>query len=389
MSLKRIRILHVLSDTNIGGAGRLLYNLARSIDESRLEFIYAFPEGSQLIGLFKQQDPESKIYTFTHGKDRSFDLAAIKELIKMIKTVSPDILHAHSSFFARVAARLSGIDKPRIVYTKHCVFDSPRIVKSKLFKKAYATIDQMFCGRIVAVADCAKEKLAEYGIDPDRVTVIINGVEPLEKISEPEKLKIREELNIHPDAFVVGISARLEECKGHATLLRAAWLTKKNKVDNVVFLIVGGGSCERSLNELSSELEISDRVIFTGFQNNVARNVNIFDVNVNCSTGTETSSLAISEGLSLGKPIIASDFGGNPNMVKEGVSGFLFPKRDFMALYDKIMLIKNDKSLLKRLSENAEKDFSERFSALLMASQYEKFYAEIMINNTKKRLCDS
>ena len=114
----------------------------------------------------------------------------------MIKTVSPDILHAHSSFFARVAARLSGIDKPRIVYTKHCVFDSPRIVKSKLFKKAYATIDQMFCGRIVAVADCAKEKLAEYGIDPDRVTVIINGVEPLEKISEPEKLKIREELNI-------------------------------------------------------------------------------------------------------------------------------------------------------------------------------------------------
>ena len=384
--MKRIRILHVLSDTNIGGAGRLLYNLARSIDKSRLEFIYAFPEGSQLIGLFKQQDPESKIYTFTHGKDRSFDLAAITELTKMIKTVSPDILHAHSSFFARVAARLSGIDKSRIVYTKHCVFDSPRIVKSKLFKKAYATIDQMFCGRIVAVADCAKEKLAEYGIDPDRVTVIINGVEPLEKISESEKLKTREELNIRPDAFVVGISARLEECKGHATLLRAAWLTKKNNVDNIVFLIVGGGSCERSLNELSSELEISDRVVFTGFQNNVARYVNIFDVNVNCSTGTETSSLAISEGLSLGKPIIASDFGGNPNMVKEGVSGFLFPKRDFMVLYDKIMLIKNDKRLLKRLSENAEKDFSERFSARLMASQYEKFYAEIMINNTKKRL---
>ena len=384
--MKRIRILHVLSDTNIGGAGRLLYNLARSIDKSRLEFIYAFPEGSQLTDLFKKQDPECEIYTFKHGNDRSFDISAIMELAKIIKTVSPDIIHTHSSFFARVAARVSGIDKSRIVYTKHCVFDSPQIVKNKLFKKAYSLVDRMFCGRIVAVAECAKEKLVEYGIDPDRVSVIINGVEPLDKSSESEKLKVREELNIRRDDFVVGISARLEEYKGHDTLLRAAYLTKKNGVDDIVFLIVGGGSCEQSLKELSRELFVDDRVIFVGFTNNVSRYVNIFDINVNCSTGTETSSLAISEGLSLGKPIIASDFGGNPNMVKEGVSGFLFPKRDFMALYDKIMLIKNDKSLLKRLSENAEKDFSERFSARLMASQYEKFYAEIMINNTKKRL---
>ena len=375
-----------MSDTNIGGAGRLLCNLAKAIDKTNFEFIYVFPEGSQLIDLFKNEYPNNKIYTLKHGKDSSFDLLAARELIKIIKTVSPDIIHAHSSFFARLAARLSGIDKSRIVYTKHCVFDSPRIVKNKLFKKLYSSVDQIFCGRIVAVADCAKEKLVEYGIDPGKVHVIINGVDPLEKMSKLEQLKVREELNIPPDAFVVGISARLEECKGHATLLRAAWLSKKNNIDNIVFLIIGGGSCEQSLKDFSKELEVDDRVIFTGFKNNVARYVNIFDVNVNCSTGTETSSLAISEGLSLGKPVIASDFGGNPNMVIVGVSGFLFPKKDFFALYDKIMLLKNDKELIKDMSENAEADFKNRFSSSLMASQYEKFYAEIVSDNTKKRL---
>lgn len=372
--MEKIRILHVLTDSNIGGAGRLLYNLAESIDKSRFEFIYVFPRGSALVKLFKG----SKIYTLSRGADRSFDLGAIREIKAIITITQPHIIHTHSSLFARIGAKLAGFDERRVVYTKHCVFELPRRIKYKAFRYLYRKLDDALAGHIIAVAESAKEELISYGIDERKIKVIINGVKSLPKSTNEEMNRLKRKLGIDESSFVVGISARLESYKGHKALIKAAGILRREGIDDAVFLILGDGSYREELENYAESLNVTDRVFFLGFRENVAEYVNIFDTNVNCSTGTETSSLAISEGLSLGKPIIASDFGGNPNMVIDGETGFIVRQNDAYALAEKITYLKNNPVTLKYMSDNARLDFRERFSADIMAKEYERFYISLI-----------
>ena len=377
--MKKIKILQILSDTNIGGAGRLLYNLAESIDNDEFEFIYVFPRGSELCKLFSEQNHKNKIYTISNGRDRSFDFRAATEIKRIIKATQPHIIHTHSSLFARIGACLAGFDKKRVVYTKHCVFDLPVITKYKVFRCLYRRLDNLLADHIIAVAESAKDELCAYGVDDNKIKVIINGVKPLRESSAEEKEELREKLGINKKTLIVGMSARLESYKGHKTLIKAAALLKEKGIDDISFLILGDGSYAEELKNYTEALNVSDRIFFLGFMENVAEYVNIFDINVNCSTGTETSSLAISEGLSLGKPAIVSDFGGNPNMVKNYETGFVIKQNDAHVLADKILYLKSNPDTLKYMSNNARLDFKERFSADIMARKYECFYRVIEI----------
>jgi glycosyltransferase involved in cell wall biosynthesis len=93
------------------------------------------------------------------------------------------------------------------------------------------------------------------------------------------------------------------------------------------------------LKKMSQKLNLCDKIIFTGFVHDVSPYMNISDVNVNCSIGTETSSLALSEGMSLGIPAIASDYAGNKYIVKNRVNGLIFRQRDHVDLAKKILFL--------------------------------------------------
>ena len=150
---KKIRVLHVLNDTNIGGAGTLLYNLKCAINRQEYEFAFAFPHNSELVKLFTGE----RIYLLNNGADHSVNLRAALEIKKIIKIEKPDIIHTHSSLFARVGARLRRFDKNRIVYTKHCVFDTPKFAKYKALRTIYQRADDALSGNVIAVAESAKE----------------------------------------------------------------------------------------------------------------------------------------------------------------------------------------------------------------------------------------
>ena len=375
-----IKILHILSDTNIGGAGRLLYNLFMTVDKEKYEFVFVFPKDSALCELFRSKN--AKIYEIECGRDVSFDIRASISVCRLIKKINPDIVHTHSSFYGRIGAKFASIDTKNIVYTKHCVFDTPKYMDNKISKFIYGKLDDILSGRIVAVAESAKDELVKYGVNPSKIDVIINGTPPLTETTEDEKRELKKQLNIGEGLFIAGISARLEEYKGHKTIIEAAVKLKKDGIDDILFIILGSGSYEKFLKEYVEKMNVEDRVLFLGFKDEVYPYVNIFDVNLNSSVGTETSSLAISEGLSIGKVIIASDFGGNPNMVINGKTGYLFKKSDASELAERIKKLKQNPALLKQMSENAKEDYRLRFSAHIMAEQYEKFYKEIKTNQS-------
>ena len=162
--------------------------------------------------------------------------------------------------------------------------------------------------------------------------------------------------------------------------LRAARLILESGRD-YCFLIVGEGSERKNLEWLSKKLGIADRVIFAGFCENVAEYMSIFDINVNCSVGTETSSLALSEGMSLSLPAVASDYGGNPYMIQNGVNGFLYPQRDAVSLAKRIIELENE-NLYATFSKNAYERFLSELNCARMTRLTEELYKKLL----KKRI---
>ena len=185
------------------------------------------------------------------------------------------------------------------------------------------------------------------------------------------------------DDIVVSIFARLEKCKGHIYFLCAAKLLIKSS-DRYRFLVVGNGSLEKTLKNTAEEFGISDRVIFTGFVEDVTPYMNITDINVNCSIGTETSSLALSEGMSLGVPAVVSDFGGNPYMIRDGRNGFVFRQKDYRMLAKLISKLAGDKKLYEKMANSARHRFATELNAEKFAKETESLYSSLYKDYLKK-----
>lgn len=373
--MRKIKVMHVLTDTNIGGAGTLLYNTICCGDTERFDYIVVLPKGSRLIDRFMTLP--CRIALVACGQDRSFEVGALAEYVRLIRAQRPDILHTHAALTARIAGRLCRV--PVCIQTRHCVFPVTAWQRSAAFRFLFRHGSRLLSDRVVAVADAARDNLVALGMDEGQIEVIINGVLPLRECDDGEVDALREQWGFAETHFVVGMSARLEEYKGQGTVLRAAALCK-NAAPDMRFVFMGDGSQFDRYRELARELDIEDRVIFTGFVEDVAPYYALMNLNVNASFGTETSSLALSEGMSVGVPALASDYGGNPRMIESGVNGFLFPPKDAQALADLLLRLHDDRALLSELSAGARRLYLERFTAPAMAARLEGLYTRLMID---------
>lgn len=374
-----IKILNVLTDSNIGGAGRLLVNYLHNFDRTRFDSAVVLPKDSRLIPAVRAEGYD--VIETEYGRDKSWDRRAVGELRRIIRDYRPDIVHTHSSLSARVAAWQCGV--PARFYTRHCAFEPSKKLTTFPGKQLNGLMNRVLSTDIVAVAEAAKQNLTDTGVPEKLITVIINGVEPLRETSPEENAALRNELGIGREDFVCGIVARLEDYKGHSYLLESA-KTVLASHPGAVFLIVGEGTERERLEKQAAESGIAGQVIFTGFCDDVAPYYGIMDLNLNCSWGTETSSLALSEGMSVGVPAVATTYGGNPYMITEGVNGLLVPEKDAPAMADAILRIMDDPELLKRLSDGARRLYREKFTARAMTEQLEALYEAAVSRSGKE-----
>lgn len=365
-----IKICHIISDTNIGGAGVLLLNLLSGLDRRRFSVSVILPRGS----LLKERLlllPAVSVYEADIKGDKSFSLTAILPLCRILKALSPDIVHTHASLSGRIAARLTGI--PRVFVTRHSAwgeaehFRGARRIVSSLLSRLFGDL-------YIATADAARRDLYALGVPSDRTVTVKNGSPEKQRVSKAEAQRFKEAFSIPHDAFVVTVTARLSREKGIDTLIRAAKRLLDSDGD-YRFLIVGEGKEMRSLSKLAEGYGIRDKVIFTGFLTDTAAALSASDVLVSASRGTETSSLAISEAMSLGTPIVASDFGGNTEMVRDGESGLLFPVDNAARLADCIERLRKSEALYERLSRGARARYLCEFTLSRMVHTYETLYA--------------
>jgi glycosyltransferase involved in cell wall biosynthesis len=139
----------------------------------------------------------------------------------------------------------------------------------------------------------------------------------------------------------------------------------------VRILIAGSGALEE---EIRRKAEAEPNVTFLGFVSDVYALENAMDIQLNASFGTEASSLSLIEGMSLGKPAVVSDFGGNPSVIAEGKNGFVVPQRSGAAISEKIRELYSDHELYERMSRGAERIYAEGFTGEIMARSIETVY---------------
>ena len=372
-----IKILTIMTDATLGGAGRVVLQTLKCLDRERFEMVVAVPSGSALVALVKELG--YRVIETEKGHDRSWEKGAVAEYKKIIKAEKPDIVHTHSSLAGKVAAWLAGV--PVRIYTRHCVFEMSRRATTFPGKQISGLINNTLSTAVIAVAHAARDNLLETGVDPKKITVIINGVEPLPVLTEEEKAEFRRSLGIGEEEFVCLLSARMEIYKGHSYLLDAA---KKLQDKPIRFILMGDGSCKEELLKQAKALGIEERVHFTGFVMDVVPYCNICDLNLNCSYGTEASSIALAEGMSLAKPAVVTDFGGNPYMITDGLNGLIVPQKDADALAEAILKVMESKELYSALSQGARSEYEKKFNARAMTAQLEALYISEVEKRGKK-----
>lgn len=367
-----IRVLNVISDSNVGGAGRVLLNYLRYADRSEFETLIAVPRGSLLKEPLEAAG--GKVYEVDGLAERSYHKDDVKTLEKLIDALSPDIVHTHGALSGRIAGRRCG---KAVIYTRHSVFPVPAKLKYPPGRWVNKLVNEHYADHIIAVSPAAAENLTDAGISPKKITVILNGVAPVERIPEAERATLRETLGIAPDEFAAGIAARIEPYKGHLLIVEAA---EKLRAEGRKFkiLVAGTGSYEEELKREVEKRNLADTVLLLGFRSDVDALLSILDVQLNASWGTEATSLALLEGMSMGLASVVSDYGGNPWLVKDGDNGFVFPSKDSAALARALARAMDEPETLARMKQRAAEVFGERFTGETFAKNIENVYRKTL-----------
>lgn len=366
------KIIHIISDSNIGGAGRCLVNYLRCHDRSRFDVAVILPRGSLLIPEITALDVPC--IEADGIAERSFSPAAVRELSRLLRKEKPRIVHTHGSFSGRIAAKLCG---SRIVYTRHSAFPvSPRLQKG-LFHHLNGWVNGFFADTVIAVSPAARDNLIESGISPKRIRLVGNGVWPLCPATEEQARALRTSLGIPDGCFTAGYPARLEDYKGHDLLLEAARRLKEAGRDFRI-LVAGRGSQEQMLRRRAEKMGLSEYVRFLGFVEDMAGFLSILDVQLNCSTQSEACSMSIIEGMSLGLPTIASRCSGNPWLVENGVTGLLFENNNAGALTDALTVLMDDPVAREAMGRAARDAYENRFTGEIFAANLEQVYNDIL-----------
>ena len=373
-----IDIMYIDSLHNYGGGQKHLLNILKQIDRSRFAPSVACSAKCPLASKLREINvPVIPVELL--GK---FQLGAIIRLALLMCQHRPDIVHTEDSLsrlLGTMAARLAGV--PIVVSTIHKVSVSPAVRDMSSFRrKIYAFFTRLLAklsNKWFTVAAFNKQALVQLAKIPDRkITVIHSSIVSDEFDIEVDIEWKRKEFGLQSGAPVVGTIARLHPDKGVRYLLDAA-VTVLEQKPGVKFMLVGDGIQRAELENIAEHNGIAENVIFAGFRDDVAELYQLFTITVLPSLN-EGLPVVPMESLYMGKPVIATDVCGNPEIVRHGETGLIVPTKDSGALAQAILTLLNDKSKADAMAVRGKKLVEREFSNGTMVSKHEWAYEALL-----------
>ncbi len=378
--IRRLRVVELLATGTNGGAQEHVLNLLSGLDRSRYEAtVVALSDGAAVRKLRRAGFEVTVI-------DEPDDAVAIRALVVRLADDRADVVHNHMfraevvGTKAAMALAEAGRPRPYVVTTIH----SSRVRSAAdraLLRSLTPHMDHL-----VAVSKAIEEKLAVEGrIVPKGppVTRVYNGVD-LERYDHQEPCcTLRDEYGMEPGSQIVGVVARLEPEKGHLTLL-AAWPHVLRRVPDAYLLVVGEGSMQGELEARARQLRVADRVVFTGRRDDVPAVTAALDVAV-LPSHREAQGLTILEAMALSRPVVASNVGGIPEMVEDGVTGLLVPANEPEALAAAIVRLLTDHAFADLIARAGHDRVHEEFCLERMVDEISRIYDEAAVRPTEVR----
>ena len=364
----RIRVVQILATGTTGGAQEHVYSLLSRLDRTRYDACaISLSQGSTVRRLQRLGIPTLVV-------DEPDDAITVGAVAAHLARLQPDVIHNHMyraeivGTKASLALGAAGYPRPSVVSTVH----SSRIRSHEdreLLRLLTPSMD-----RLIAVSNAIVHKIHDEGRDGAPVSLIYNGVD-LERYDHQEPCcTLREEYGMEPGAQIVGVVARLEQEKGHPTLLEA-WPLVLRSCPDAYLLIVGEGSRRDELARIAAELRVAHRVVFTGRREDVPAITAALDVAV-LPSYREAQGLTLLEAMALSRPVVASNVGGIPETIEDGVTGLLVPPHDPPALAAAIVSLLTNHSLADMLARAGHDLVQRRFCLEQMVSAVEEIYDE-------------
>jgi len=367
-SADRIRVVEVLATGTTGGAQEHLHGLVSRIDHDRFDVSIVSLSAGHAVRKLERAGFDVLLI------DEPDDAIAVGALAAHLVDVRPDVLHNHMYRAELVGTRAAialaeiGHRRPYVVSTVH----SSRVRSEEdrdMLRVLTPHMDQL-----IAVSKMVEAKLEQEGRTGAPIRRIYNGVD-LSRYDHTEPCcTLPEEYGMEPGSQIVGVVARLEPEKGHPTLLEA-WPAVLRSVPGAYLLFVGEGSRREALEAMARELRIAHRVVFTGRRDDVPSVTAALDVAV-LPSYREAQGLSILEALALSRPVVASNVGGIPEMIADGVNGLLVPPHDPDALAAAIVRLLRDHPYADTLGRAGHDMVHDRFSIEVMVDAVQQIYEE-------------
>ena len=218
----------------------------------------------------------------------------------------------------------------------------------------------LLTNRIISVSNDLTKFLRTNHYPDRKIRTVHNGIDPDSVVTTKTREAMKREVGLDEGVTVIGTIGRVEPIKGHRYFVEAAKLLLEKR-QGIHFMVVGAGSSLAELEEYAKRLSVHDHVTFTGFRENPADLLNMFDIFVLPSVH-EGIPITLLEAMILKKPIVASNVGGIPEVIKHSYSGLLTSPGDATAICSAFLQILNDERLRFQMAENAHKEVRRAFS---------------------------
>jgi len=355
--------MHLVYTLRTGGMERNVVKVTNALNPARIQGSVC--SCTQADGLKRELLP--RVTLIELNRRPGTDVRFIGALTRVLREHRPDILHTHSwgtLCEGLVSARLAGV--PIVIHGEH----------GTLQLRAAQRVVQRFGWGCVAQVTAVSRELAvrmheATGFPIDRILVIPNGLD-LHSFDTADRNEMRAALGLTPDDVVVGTAGRLVPVK-NVPMFLAAFAQARRQLGTLRGLVVGDGPLRNELKELALALGLQDAVRFLGHRDDMAAVMRALDVFV-LSSDSEGLSNTIMEAMAGRVAVVATDVGGNAELVEAGVTGLLVPPKDADSLGRAIVRVSEEPDLRQRMADAGRSRVQAEFGLTRMIQRYEELY---------------
>jgi sugar transferase (PEP-CTERM/EpsH1 system associated) len=375
----KIKVLHVVLSMETGGLENGIVNLVNHADSDKfyVDVLCLRAKGELADRIV---NPDSQVL-FDGNEDHSL-LTAIKKIFNACKSGQYHIVHSHgftTMLASFIAGKLAG--GPCIVNGEHgTLYHSStkhRLIQKYLFRKMDINL--------TVSEELKREILEQFNLKYDNFRPIINGVDTNKFITDSvSNILLRNQLGLSPDDIVIGSVGRLVEVKNYKSLVSA--FSKLSVCHSNVHLVLAGDGSERSNIEEQILINgLSSKVHLLGRRDDIPQIMNLLDIFV-LPSFSEGLSNTLLEAMSCGTPVVASDVGGNKEIIIENITGFLYQSDNVDDLYSILDSLSSKTDRVRRLSKQSREHILANYSLSGMVDQYETVYTELLTQYDNKRV---